>query len=523
MRRYLRLAVCGFAATAILACTSRDCLAQSADTIIAQSLRASGGAKAIAEIRSASWQGTIEGVNGAGGGEFTLVTAAPGEFYREFTFGPQQIAEACNASSCWGQEGNGNLYTLFGAEGRREEATGRYLNFALANYKKLKIIARFAGADTVNGRPADVIELKIPPGETRRVYFDRQSHFIVKEIVEAAEEPSTQEAETGSSAISVFKVANAASMGGEEEVTYADYRVVQGVMEPFQISMKQGGQTFHISVDRIAFNGTVNPSSFTFPNLSKTPLPDIPALLTAIDQNQKKIDEIQKDYACMKREEEDKVDGKGEVTKRTLTVYQISYVAGHEMDRKIEVDGKALSAAEQQKEDERLQKEAEKYTREATEPQKKDNDDVTISDFLRTSRFTNPRWERFRGQDVVVFDFGPNPDYKPKRLVEKLIYDLFGTVWVDPQVQDIARLEARFGNSVKIGGGVVASLQKGSAFQFEQSLVNNQVWLPSYDEVHVGAKVFMVKNLREDVVDHYYDYQKFDVKTQQKIAPPKQP
>ena len=523
MRRCAHLALGAIAAMALFAGAPRHCFAQSANKIIAQWLGASGGAKAVAKIHSASWQGTVRNTNASSDGEFTLITAAPNEFYREFTFGAGQIVEACNTSSCWREEGSGNLYTLFGAEEKREEATGRYLNFALANYKKLKIVARFAGGDAVNGRPADVIELKIPPGETRRVYFDRQSHLIVKEAVENAEESATQATGNEKTAGSVFKVANS-SMGGAEEITYADYRPVEGVMEPFQISIEEGGRTFHISADRIVFNREANTSSFLFPNLSKKPLPDIPALLIAVDENQQKIDEIQKDYACMKREEEDKVDGKGEVTKRTVTVYQISYVAGHEMNRKIEVDGKPLSSAEQQKEDARLEKEADRYTKEAADPKtKKDDNEVGISDFLRTSRFTNPRWERFRGQDVVVFDFGPNPNYKPKRLVEKVIYDLVGTVWVDPQARDIARLEARLGNSVKIGGGMVASLQKGSALQFEQSLVNDQVWLPSYDEVHVGAKVLLLKSLREDVVDHYYDYQKFDVKTQQKIAPPKQP
>jgi hypothetical protein len=497
------------------------CLAQqSADKIISESVRAMGGAKAMQKIRSTDWEGTVREANGTDAGEFTLITAAPGEFYREFVFGPEQIAEACNASSCWGEEAGSNLYTLFGAEEKRAEATGRYLNFALANYKRLKINARFVESENVDGRPADVIELTIPPGETRRVYFDRESHLIVKEVVEAAAAPPAEEKPEGA----VSKVASAGSFGSEEEITYADYREVQGVREPFQLTIQENGRTFQVAVSRISFNTAVNASAFDFPNLSKKPLPDIPTLLTAIDKNQKAIDEIQKNYACMKLEEEDGVNGKDEVTKKTTTLYQISYIQGHEVSRKIQVDGKALSADEQKKEDERIEKDIERYNKEAADPNpKKNDDDVGISDFLRVSRFTNPRWERFRGQDVVVFDFGPNPNYKPKKLVDKLIYDLVGTVWVDPQAQDVARLEARFDNSVKIGGGVLASVQKGSAFQFEQSRVNNEVWLPSYDEVHVGVKLLLLKTFRANMIDHYYAYQKFHVATDQKIAAPKKP
>lgn len=512
-----------FAIAAMVVCVAAPlCLAQSADKIINASVRAIGGAKALQKVRSTDWEGTVRESNRAEAGEFALITAAPGEFYREFVFGPEQTVEACNASSCWGEEGGGNLYTLFGAEEKRAEATGHYLNFALANYKKLKIYARVAGTENVDGKPTDVIELTIPPGEKRRVYFDRESHLIVKEIIEAAAAPVTEEKTAGA----VSKVTSAGSFGGEEEIGYADYREVQGIREPFQLTIQQNGRTFQVSVERISFNTAVNASSFQFPNLSKKPLPDIPALLTAVDKNQKQIDEIQKDYACMKLEEEDSVNGKDETTKRTTTLYQISYLHGNEMARKIEVDGKPLSAAEQQKEDERIQKEAARYEKEAAEPKnenKKNDDDVGVSDFLRISRFTNPRWERFRGQDVVVFDFGPNPDYKPKKLTEKLIYDLVGTVWVDPQAQDVARLEARFDNSLKLAGGMLATLQKGSAFQFEQSRVNNEVWLPSYDEIHIGAKILLLKTFRANVIDHYYDYQKFHIATQQKIGAPKKP
>lgn len=501
----------------VIAGAAQPCSAQSAGKIIDASVRAMGGAKAMQRIRSADWEGAIRQADGTSSGEFTLITAAPGQFYREFVLGAEQITEACNASSCWGEEGSGNLYTFFGAEEKRAEATGQYLNFALAKYKKLKIRARYVDTENVDGKAADVVDLSIPPGEARRVYFDRATHFIAKETIEAAGAPASEPKSAGNTS----KVAAVSSFGGAEEIDFADYRPVQGIMEPFQITIRQNGRAVQVAISRISFNTTVNTSTFELPNLSKRPLPHIAELLKAVDKNQKQIDEIQKNYACMKLEEEDSVNGKGEVTKRTTTLYQVSYVHGNEMDRKIEVGGKPLSAAEQQKQDERLQKEAVRYDKEAADPKKKDDSDVSISDFLRVSRFTNPRWERFRGQDVVVFDFGPSPEYKPKNMVEKFIHDFVGTIWVDPQAQDIARLEARMDNSLKVGG-VLASLHKGSAFQFEQSRVNNEVWLPSYDEINIGVKVLLVKTFRVNVVDHYYDYQKFHVATQQKIAAPKQ-
>ena len=43
----------------------------------------------------------------------------------------------------------------------------------------------------------------------------------------------------------------------------------------------------------------------------------------------------------------------------------------------------------------------------------------------------NPRRERFRGQDVLVFDFEPNPEFKAHKLAEKVVQKLAGVIWID--------------------------------------------------------------------------------------------
>jgi hypothetical protein len=51
--------------------------------------------------------------------------------------------------------------------------------------------------------------------------------------------------------------------------------------------------------------------------------------------------------------------------------------------------------------------------------------------------------------------------------------------------------------------------------------VNNEVWLPTYQEVHVDVKFLMVKGIRADESTRYSDYQKFNVNTIQTIGRPK--
>jgi hypothetical protein len=74
---------------------------------------------------------------------------------------------------------------------------------------------------------------------------------------------------------------------------------------------------------------------------------------------------------------------------------------------------------------------------------------------------------------------------------------------------------------MKFGGGLLANLQKGTSFVFEQAFINNEVWLPTYEEAHVGVRVLMVKGIKVNEVTRYSDYKKFNVETLATIGKPK--
>ena len=140
---------------------------------------------------------------------------------------------------------------------------------------------------------------------------------------------------------------------------------------------------------------------------------------------------------------------------------------------------------------------------------------------MRVCQFVNPRRERFRGQDVLVFDFEPNPEYKARKLEEKFIQKLAGVVWVDEKAHDVARLEAYFLSDMKFAGGLLANLQKGTSFVYEQAFVNNEIWLPTYFEAHIGVRVLLVKGFKVNIVTRYADYKRFNIETLATIGKPK--
>jgi hypothetical protein len=479
--------------------------AQDAQKIVDQYIKAAGGSKALSKAATIIIEGAFHTADGKNG-TYTLNTKLPNRYYSELVIGDVSLIEAYNGKSAWHRTTSGEFSTLVGADGAQLEAAGQYYNSHLVGAKKNKLGVGYAASSKVRGRDAVEIEVTTMTGVKRHVFFDSETHLIVKED---------------------------ASIGGiEEQIWYDDYRPVNGLKIPYKIELRRGAETYDITVTRAEVNGTIGERVFDFPKKSQVQLPDLKALFKEIDENQKTIDKLKENYAGTRSEEETEYDKTGKISKRELHEYSFFYLSGHEVSTLVKKDGKQLSDEERKKENEKVQKEiqdiekrdAKKEAKEEKakeEGKDKKDDDVGIETFIRACQFVNPRRERFRGQDVLVFDFEPNPDFKPHKLAEKVVHELAGVIWIDEKARDVARLEAYFVGDFRFGGGVIANLQKGTSFVFEQAYINNEVWLPTYEEAHVGVRVLLVKAFKVNEVTRYSDYRKFNVESIAAIAKPK--
>jgi hypothetical protein len=479
---------------------------QDAQKLVDQYVKAVGGSKALSKAQTIALEGTFNTADGKSG-TYTLNTKLPNRYYSELVARDTSWIEAYNGKSAWHRTADAEISTLVGAAGNELEAAGLYYNSHLVDAKKRKIGVGFAGSFPVRGRDTLEIEVTTPSGVKRHVFFDAKTHLVAKEE---------------------------ATVGGiEEQILYDDYRLVNGVQLPHKIELHRGKDTYDITITRAVVNGPVGERIFDFPKKSQVQLPDLKSLFNEIDQNQKTIDKIKENYAGTRSEEETEYDKTGKITKRELRESTFFYLDGHEVSTLVKKDGKALSEDEQRKESERVRKTIESLQKQETKKEakeekakeegkgKKDDDDVGIETFLRACQFVNPRRERFRGQDVLVFDFEPNPEFKPHKLEEKVVHQLAGVIWIDEKARDVARLEAYFVGDFRFGGGLIANLQKGTSFIFEQAYINNEVWLPTYEEAHVGARVLLVKSIQVNEVTRYSDYKKFNVESIATLGKPK--
>jgi uncharacterized protein YxeA len=490
-----------------LACPSAFAQAQEPLKIAEQYVKAAGGSKALSKIQTMTLEGSFTNAGDGKSGTYTFDTKLPNRYYSELVVGDKSVIEAYNGKSAWQQTAGGELGTLLGQEGLQLEAASSYYNAHFLNLKKNKLALAFRGHAQVGGKDALEVEVTAPTGMKREVFFDPQTHLIVKE---------------------------AGPLGGvNQEVFYDDYRVVDGVKLPYKIELHRGSDVYAVIITRAAINAMVGERVFDFPTKSQVKLPDLKALFKEIDDHQKAIDKLKENYAGTRVEEETDFEKDGKVKKTEVKEYTFFYLNGQEISTLVKRDSKALSDDEQKKENEKTQKEIQDIQKRESKKEakdekakeegkkEKDDDDVGVEFFLRTCQFVNPRRERFRGQDVLVFDFEPNPEYKARNMVEKIVQKLAGVIWIDEKAHDVARLEAYFVGDFKFAGGLLANLQKGTSFVFEQAYLNNEVWLPTYEEAHAAVRVLLVKGFKVNAITRYSDYKKFNVETLATVAKPK--
>jgi hypothetical protein len=490
----------------LLFCIAVPLHAQDAPKILNQYVKASGGARALAKIQTITLEGTVAAQNGGKPGAYTFDVKLPNRYYFELVIGDQTLIESFNGKSAWHQNAGGEIATLVGPEGLQLEAAARYYNSHLVNSKKNKLVITYVGAAQVRGKDATQLEVATPSGVKWQVFFDAQSHLVVKESALVA--------------------------GMNQEILYDDYRAENGVQLPHKLELHRGADVYSIDVTRAAVNEPVGERVFDFPRKSQVQLPDLKALFKQIDANQQALDKIKENYAGTKVEEETDYEGNGKPKKPDVRESTFFYLDGTEVSTLVKINGQPLGADAQKKENARVVKQIDELEKNAskkaspdqkTKQEQKDEEEeeVSIDAFLRACQFVNPRRERFRGQDVLVFDFEPNPEFKARSLVEKVIQKLGGVIWIDEKALDVVRLDAFFVNNVKFAGGLLADLQKGTRVVLEQTYVNNEVWLPTYQEVHIDVRVLLVKGIKVDGTTRYSDYKKFNVETISAIGKPK--
>ena len=250
--------------------------------------------------------------------------------------------------------------------------------------------------------------------------------------------------------------------------------------------------------------------------VDERPLPDVSALMRAVEANQRQDEQKLKDYIYRQTETLDETDGHGGVKKREVRVYDVFWLQGVPVRKMVSKDGKPLTPDELKKEDARIDKEVksarekrEKKDGKGKETDPRGNEEVTVSRILELGTFSNARRVQIAGRDAIAADYAGDPKAKTRNRAEELIRDLVGTVWVDEEDKELVKTDARFNRSFKIGGGLIANIKEGTSFGMEQKKINGEVWLPTVLEGRGAARFLLFLNLNGSVRLVDQDFRKF--------------
>jgi hypothetical protein len=468
---------------------SLGALAQSPNKILSQANRALGGEKFLKAVTSRTASGKIVRRSDGASGAFSAQSSAPNFYAGMFDLNGFETAVGYNGKSGWIRDSRDGLRTLTGAASRDFQAEAVYRNSRWLNAKadKTKIVS--GGKANVNGKPANVVLLTTAKGAQIKLFFDAASGLLLREEFPQGETTK------------IFD--------------YADYRKVGNVLEAFSVISKVGDETFEIKLDEIKHNGQIARSAFDFPRISNEPLPDIKTLLEEVRANADKTDELLENYSYTETRVEREIDKQGNLVEKGSETVSLSFYKGNRIRRVVARNGKPLSASEQAKEDRDVENQikdieeriAKRERRNASARTPDDeNRRITLSEALKGSLLVNPRRERFRSRDVIVFDYEPNPEFKPQTRLEKLFALCSGAVWVDAESKQVVRLEAFL---VQSAGNFIGKVKRGASFTLENELVNNEIYLPSRADVNLSIRILFA-GININNLIKYGDYKRFD-------------
>jgi hypothetical protein len=280
-------------------------------------------------------------------------------------------------------------------------------------------------------------------------------------------------------------------------------------------------------------NSSVIPQSTSPPSSAKQPSEPPPELTVDAQGNlsQEQIrqfirkvaekdlenDKKQRDYTYIEREEEHKLDRKGQVKSTESHTREIVIIYDKPVERLIAKNDKPLSSKDAAKEEERIQKIMDKRAHESPEERKKrlakeekDREEGRKfeTEIADAYNFRLVGSDTLDGHDTYVVDADPRPGYQPHMKDAKFLPKFRFRVWIDKQETQLVKLDAECIDTVSFGL-FLARLHKGSRVVYETTRVNDEVWLPKHVAVKVDARVALLKNFNMDMDIAYRDYKKF--------------
>jgi hypothetical protein len=253
---------------------------------------------------------------------------------------------------------------------------------------------------------------------------------------------------------------------------------------------------------------------------AQRPLPDAGQLRArsraSLLQGEKDLEK----YSCTVLLRQQELNDNKSVKKEKSELKDRYFVNGVQLEHILARDGRTLTGRDARKEQERADSDVRRFSDPKQAAGEINRQESQEDLFLRALRLTNGHRETRDNRSVVVYDLSGDPNFKPKKIEEKLAQAVNGRIWVDEETGQPLEIRFQTEKDVKLVGGL-ANLHKGFQLHIIRQRQPDGVWMMKLVEGSGEARAMIFYHPRFHFSEEVSQCHLFNVDTQQKIEAPK--
>lgn len=266
---------------------------------------------------------------------------------------------------------------------------------------------------------------------------------------------------------------------------------------------------------------------------ASTSLPAVEIVRRAMQQDLRDWAQ-EKDYTYLEQVQERELGADGRVTSQKSQTDEVLVLYDEPYTHLLRRNDQPLSSDEaqkvQRKFDETMEKRSHETPQERTQrlaefAKRHEEQHAFLLEVPEAYTFRLIGQEAVAGRIAYAIAGEPRPDFRPKLNAARVLPKLRPKLWI-AQDEDgkggyhWLKVEADVIDTIT-WGGFLLRLHPGSHIELEQTLVNNEVWLPLHAHLAFDARVALIKPVRAEVDVQFSDYKKF--RAQSRIVSVKEP
>lgn len=208
-------------------------------------------------------------------------------------------------------------------------------------------------------------------------------------------------------------------------------------------------------------------------------------------------------YASSERVEFRRLDAAGRLEVKDVSNYDVTLPEGSPYRRLVSRDDAPLPPEEEKKEREKFNKNIAERRKESQSRRAQ-----RLTEYVQRPDWQREAWrelpaafdfklvgeQRLDGHSLYVIQASPRPGYQPKSSTARVFPHLKGQLWVDKHDFQMVKAEMDVIDNIWFGLFLVR-VAKGSHAAFEQTRVNDEVWLPLRVQASGSARLGLLKVL----------------------------